>query len=343
MNSRNNTIDLAKFVAALLVAAIHTSLFIDVNPTLYFVFNELICRLGVPFFALCTGYYLCQKVNNSQYHIIWRQEWKLIKIYALWTILFFLFLIPNWIDIGYLSFPNCIGYLKSTVLTGSYFHLWYVLFVIYALPVYYLCIRYLRPSYWLGIAIVLYGINAINYGYSSFLPEGRIWSQVLSIIDKGYAMVKSQFVILPMLLCGAYLTEHLCSFRRNLILMMIAFLALIIEASLLRHFAQLEEVSYVFMILPTASFLFASLLFVKMNKSLFKHLGEMSLIIYCVHPMFCKYVNGLMPSTILSYIFVCLLSLLVGVIWIKIKYINTKKYDYENSRNDTCMSGIDKI
>lgn len=105
MVSRNNTIDFAKFIAALLVVAIHTALFRDVNQTLYIVFNLVVCRLGVPFFAICTGYYLCKKTKNSQRFLIWKQEWKLVKIYALWTVLYFLFLIPNWIDIGYLSIP----------------------------------------------------------------------------------------------------------------------------------------------------------------------------------------------------------------------------------------------
>ena len=342
MNTRNNTIDLAKFIAALLVVAIHTSLFSDVNGTLYFIFNELICRLGVPFFAICTGYYLCLKVKG--YKIVWEQEKKLLKIYGLWTLLYFIFLIPNWIEIDYLSFYNCIGYIKSAILTGSYFHLWYILYVIYALPVYYLCIRYFRPSSWIWLAIVLYGTNALYYGYSSFFPEGSACLQFLSLIDKGYAVVKSQFVILPMLLCGACLTRFAVSFKKGIALLMFAFATLIVEASLLKHYAKLESVSYIFMILPTAFFLFATLLEVKISKPFFKHFGKMSLIIYCVHPMFCKYVNGMAPNSISSYILVCFLSILVALFWIKVKPINrTNIFKYENSRNDTCTSGIDKI
>ena len=199
-----------------------------------------------------------------------------------------MFLLPNWIDIGYLSLPNCIGYLKSAILTGSYFHLWYVLYVIYALPLYYLCIRYLRPSLWLWVAIVLWCINAFSYGYSSFLPEGSAWLQVLSLSDKGYAIVKSQFVILPMLLCGAYLTKFNGCFRISMFLLVIAFLLLIVEASILKKYARLENVNYIIMILPTAFFLFSTLLLVKFTVPAVKDLGTMSLIVYCVHPMFCK-------------------------------------------------------
>lgn len=323
MNPRNSTIDLAKFIAALLVVAIHTSLFNDVNETLYFVFNELICRLAVPFFAICTGYYLCLSVNGDQSNKVWKQEWKLIKIYALWTLLYFLFLIPNWIEIGYLSIPNCIGYLKSAVLIGSYFHLWYVLYVIYAIPVFYLCLKYIRSSLWIWIAIALYGINAFNYGYSSFYSEDS-WVQIFSCINKGYAIVKSQFVILPMLLCGAYLTRRTGSPKRNMSLLTISFIALIVEASLLRHYAQLEKVSQIMMILPTACFIFASLISIRVDKPRFKHLGAMSLIIYCVHPMFCRYINDIVPNTITSFVIVCILSSIVAFLWIIIKRINKK-------------------
>lgn len=147
-----------------------------------------------------------------------------------------------------------------------------------------------------------------------------------------------------MLLCGAYLTEQTGSFKRNMSLMVVAFILLIVEATYLRKYAQLEGVTNIVMILPTAFFLFATLLKVKINESKFKHLGTMSLIVYCVHPMFCKYINGVAPNTITSYIIVSLLSVLVGVFWIKIKCIKSKNIIcYENSRNDSCTSGIDKI
>lgn len=317
MNPRNCTIDLAKFIAALLVVAIHTSLFSDVNETLYFVFNELICRLAVPFFAICTGYYLCLSINSDQSNKVWKQEWKLIKIYALWTLLYFLFLIPNWIEIGYLSIPNYIGYLKSAVLIGSYFHLWYVLYVIYAIPVFYLCLKYIRPSLWVWIAIVLYSINAFNYGYSSFFPEDS-WVQIFSCINKGYAIVKSQFVILPMLLCGAYLTRHTGSLQRNMSFLILSFIALIAEASLLRQYGHIEKVSQIMMILPTACFIFASLINIRIDKPIYKHLGAMSLIIYCVHPMFCRYIIDLAPNTIATYLTVGTLSVLVSFAWVRL-------------------------
>ena len=52
---RNNMIDVAKFVVAIMVILIHTSIFSGGN-VIVWQFDAFL-RLAVPFFVLCTGYY----------------------------------------------------------------------------------------------------------------------------------------------------------------------------------------------------------------------------------------------------------------------------------------------
>ncbi len=318
MNLRNNTIDFAKFIAAFLVVAIHTSLFSDVNQTLYFVFNELVCRLAVPFFAICTGYYLCLSVNNGQFNKVWKQEWKLIKIYALWTFLYFLFLIPNWIEIDYLTFSNCIGYFKSALLTGSYFHLWYILYIIYSLPILYIIVKYVNFKYWIYIAILLYGLYALYYGYIEFMPKKV--RQVLSLMKIGYAISLSQFITLPMLLCGAFVSKtKKWTLKNSYIGLVLSFILLMTEAIILKSWNHKSEFSYIIFILPVAYYLFKTLNKIKINKYRCQNLGNYSLIIYCIHPMFCKYINLIPTNTIMHFFIVCLLSVITSICWIQIR------------------------
>ena len=58
---RNNTIDLLRFIMALLIVALHSSPFLDYNPYVSYFFSQVLSRLGVPFFAAITGYYLIPK------------------------------------------------------------------------------------------------------------------------------------------------------------------------------------------------------------------------------------------------------------------------------------------
>lgn len=55
---RNSAIDLAKLIAALLVVGIHTRPCMDVSIDADFLFSGIVCHLAVPFFAVCSGYYL---------------------------------------------------------------------------------------------------------------------------------------------------------------------------------------------------------------------------------------------------------------------------------------------
>ena len=51
------SIDYFRIIAALLIVAIHIYPFIKINETINFVFTHIICRLGVPFFLVITGYF----------------------------------------------------------------------------------------------------------------------------------------------------------------------------------------------------------------------------------------------------------------------------------------------
>ena len=55
---RNTTIDLAKFIASLLIIGIHANIGSDINDTLRFLVVDILCRLAVPFYAVSTGYFL---------------------------------------------------------------------------------------------------------------------------------------------------------------------------------------------------------------------------------------------------------------------------------------------
>lgn len=305
---RSFVIDLAKFIAALLVIAIHTALFVDVNKNVYFVFNELICRLAVPFFAICTGYYLSENDVKSQWV-------KIVRIYIVWTILYFLFLIPNWISTGWLSLNNCLGYCKSAILTCSYFHLWYLLYMIYALPIFWICKKSL--GIWGGatLALILWTFNAFVYGYQEvFLSTGE---KISAIIHSGYAVTEAQFCILPMLLTGSALQ------RANLpnkficwLLIGLSLMGLCIEGVIVKSLRS-SEVSYIFMILPATLTIFAFLQKIQWNPKNASKLLNYNLVIYCIHPMFCRYIKC--GSSIIDYICICLLSIIAAYSWDTIK------------------------
>lgn len=301
---RNLSIDIAKLLAALLVVGIHTNLFADVHPQLHLIFTELLCRMGVPFFALCSGYFLVEKEN------LWPQWWKLVKLYGVWTVVYLLWLQMNWIETGYISVTAYVGYIKSAVLSGSYFHLWYVLYVIYALPVFWAICRFLRPRWWVIIALLLSGIYALYYGYENFLPS-KLYT-ILSFVKKGYAIGEAQFLLLSYLLVGAWLRKVNCSLsKRGLgIMAMVSFLLLVVEAENLKMVAPDYAVSRIFMILPTATAIFCLIKNIKITSFPINNCARLSLLIYCIHPIFCYYINPIATNSVVAWGVVSVVSLL---------------------------------
>lgn len=310
---RSIAIDVAKLIAAFLVVGIHTNLFGECNEQLQLLFTGLLCRMGVPFFAICTGYYLAEKESIMPH---WK---KLVKLYLIWSIIFLVWLQPNWIDTGYVSMDAYIGFCKSMILSGSYFHFWYVLYVIYSLPFYWLVKKYIPIKMWLPIVVLLYGFAALQYGYQSWLPDEV--NKAMSSVNGFYALSSAQFVLLPMLLTGAYLKfKGIPMQSRSIVLFLLFATSLVIEGEILFDYG-LRFVSYVLMILPTAATLFCVLQNMNLHSFPLKRCGELSLLVYCIHPILCYYINPLVNQTFWAWIIVSLLSLLFASTWLKISKI----------------------
>ena len=58
-------LDFSKFVAAFLVAAIHIPPFEEIAPVFSHEFQQVICRMAVPFFFVCTGYFIGEKITDK--------------------------------------------------------------------------------------------------------------------------------------------------------------------------------------------------------------------------------------------------------------------------------------
>lgn len=134
------SVDLCKFFMAIVVIAIHVHPFEGyASTTLLDVYN-LLCGCAVPFFFLCTGYFMAQKIlytNCEQQLVIMRRYVKkLLRLYLIWTLVYLPLTIlayctnttPWWKDIIY--------FIYGFVIVGEHYNswiLWYLLSGIYGL------------------------------------------------------------------------------------------------------------------------------------------------------------------------------------------------------------------
>ncbi len=84
---RNNSIDLVKWMASLLVVSVHSDAFSDISPLMGHIINSVFGRMVVPFFACVTGYYLTEySVEKPK---MWLKNLKsLFKYYVLLSVIY---------------------------------------------------------------------------------------------------------------------------------------------------------------------------------------------------------------------------------------------------------------
>ena len=79
-------LDFSKFVAAFLVAAIHIPPFEEIAPVFSHEFQQVICRMAVPFFFVCTGYFIGEKITDKDR--VKKYLFHIIKMYVWWSLLY---------------------------------------------------------------------------------------------------------------------------------------------------------------------------------------------------------------------------------------------------------------
>lgn len=314
--NRNSTIDLGKYIAALFVVGIHTGLLKDINVTAGFIIVDIICRLAVPFFAICTGYFMGTKLALGEYKsvnnkiILLKQEKKLIYIYCVWTIVYLIFSLPMWIHTNWFSAWAFVDYIIGAILKGSHYQLWYLLGMIYALPILYLLLPILNCKRAISISILMYMIWLLYYSYQWCLPE-KI-TQLLKLMSYLPALSAGIFLIIPLMLLGMKISRQpIIKLRNAFIYFMISFILLCTEAFWLKN-SGYDKVSYLIFTYPTSYFLFECLLNIKTDEKVFCTLGKISLFVYCFHPILIETVGKVIDNSVVLYLITIVCVTLIG-------------------------------
>lgn len=328
MEKRNNMIDVAKFVAAIMVILIHTPIFSEGN---VFVWQfDAFLRLAVPFFVMCSGYYLAERCefeegkmikcisNKKKVYSFLR---KICWMYIVWSFIYLIISIPVWIEAGWFSFVAFVDWGIAFFIKGSYFHLWYLLFVMYAVVFMYMISQNISIRFFPLLIIPLYLIEVIQYGYRVFISDSA--QNVLAIYDR-VSCLSAITRVLPFLLLGMYISY--CKKRGYAVYVMgfiIAIVCLMIERNFLRMHGQ-ESVSYIFGTLPASYFLFQLILNCKMKwkDKNFRILSQMSSVIYTIHPLLFIIIDCAEVDTeIVRFVLCLLLSIICSFTIIKFQEI----------------------
>lgn len=168
-NYRINSIDIARLFAAILVIAIHTQAILwfpeHANGNI-----QILTRVAVPFFFCTSGYFLQKSYVPRGCSAIAAAIWKMIKMYAMVSLVYFALI--------FLQSPALLHEPKKWMLidflfNGSYFHLWYMVGVIYSIAMIYMFCKLKLTKMLFPLAALCYAVGLLGtsyYGIGSRLP-----------------------------------------------------------------------------------------------------------------------------------------------------------------------------
>ncbi len=286
ISRRDPSVDIAKFLCAIFVVGIHTRPLSGMSEIADFVLCDILFRVAVPFFAVCTGYYLTRKMDSntegSGWYIIKSLAIRALLLYVLWSFFYLIVLSFSWYKAGILELSSFVGWFKSFLLGSSYYHLWYLAQLFWALFPFYLIVRFVNPKLHTLLACSLWLIGALAYVYSDVLGIGQGFVRVYNRFEAITGMFGR---MLPLLLAGSLLTRRPARNHNTSIFMSLLFLGcLSIEVFVLKDKGA-SRFSYVLSTLPLAFFLFDSIKRIVFNPRIdTKMISKASMNIYFLHP-----------------------------------------------------------
>lgn len=317
ITERNTTIDMFKYVASLMVVAIHTTGTFGTASNLGFGMINVVCRIAVPFFAVSSGYFYFSKLENEKYDfdmLIKAQMKKVFILYLVWTIIYLIYSIPFWLFSGWLSVHAFVDYIVASFLVGSHYHLWYLLSLLYALPIFWIVVTFIKKKWLLPLSIMLWTVKVLSYGYIQFFGKKK-W--MFEWMDKFPAFRDAIILILPLLLLGGLLRDGKKNEMNKISILLIgSFFLLFLEAFVLKENGQ-TKVSFIFMTYPTVYFLMRFILNrgnIKRNKKMWMLLGRASIMVYCIHPIIGEILEKLITNNVICYLLTIVIATMFGVL-----------------------------
>lgn len=336
-----DSVDLAKFIGSFLVVAIHTGIFISFSEVLNFYFVDLFCRIAVYFYFIASSYFFFfaiefhnDKIKKTKDNIkkLKRYVFRVSLLYVVWSAIYLVLDIIKWYRLGCLSLANFKGYVLSFFTNSSHYHLWFIISLIYAIPIMYFVLRYLGKRVLLVGSLVLYLIGLV-YGSYNFihLPFQSLYSTFANIWPR---MSTVLFCVIP--ICAlAFLCNNIRIKQPSLWILSIIMLILFsIEGMILYYYVPKNASSYIIFTLPTVLFLFVSIKNTPLTIKNSYEIRKLSTIIYCMHPLVIellgysvniKDLNSFVYFLIISFI-TLLMSIILLLLYKKFRFAKPLKY-----------------
>lgn len=292
-------VDLFKFIFSLLVVCIHVNPFADVNRTANLIVSGLLASFAVPYFFVVSGY---MSGDKSLQRIMRKPLYVCLLCMSLYLIL---------LQFWKLSFAQV---LQLILLSGGYFHLWYLVVLLYCMIICKTLFEKIPSKYCVIICVFTYILGCLFRTYlevntATGLFLFRLFSLGIPFFYYGMCVRKNQT------------EEKFAALKWGNCLFILLWIA---EVLILMKKGNSVGYTLLFTTFPVVAIIFSYSICLndRITLKAAPILGKISMIVYCIHPAILWLIQAIARKmgvervhSLLLYILVSTISCLIGLVY----------------------------
>lgn len=319
-------LDAAKFFMSLLIIVIHTRPFARISFAVDFLTADVIARIAVPLFYGISGFLLFGRLEYEDgkvkpcpgnWKLLVRSVMRNAVVYVICSVAYILFSLPSWYASGWWGMPMVRSCIISFFFSGSHYHLWFLLAMIYAVPLLAVVLRFVPVRKLIPVITVCWLVECRIYSYD-WISEG------LPVMEWLYSrfpiFFDATFRTLPLLGLGA-LAAKIPAARSSSAYARGALAGVLLngaEATLLLCLTPNEAHFSYLLTTPLTAYCLLRWLLMRQQMGISGQyaafLRKLSLWIYCIHPMVIQLLTDAgLDGGLLRWLAVTLLSAAASV------------------------------
>lgn len=328
-------INLGKFICALLVVLLH----IISDKDIFGYILSVTARISVPFFFMCSGYFLYNKFYESDINKrkknVFKYIYKIFKIYLISSLVYMVFDYKFYFANDN-KIKGSIILVRDFIFISTHYHLWYLISLCFAIYILYLLTKKMKFKNILIIAIIIYFFALISDIYYGII-RNTIFGQIIDVYEYLFGSIGNSFAVaLIFMLIGMEIKRYKIVCKKGMLkYFVLVYILFIAENYILKYFYIAKDNNTSMFLVVLIPIIFVSLLGLE-EKNKFSYiknysdlLKSLSITIYIIHPMVIKIIHPLISKILEElnlYIVAYIEYILVSLICIVIGYIFWKKY-----------------
>lgn len=318
------TVDLFKFIASIMVVAIHTQPYISNALADYWITSA--CRIAVPFFFVVGSYFYFS--SNKP---IWNYIKRLWVLYLVW----FVIELPSIYErffIGTPFFKGMIYFIRGLLLNNTFYASWYITASWQALLITYLLAK--RSTVLLYIIGILCAFLSVSNAMYAHFFDNDIWNSFTHYTNMCFAS-NSFIAAIPFCIIGRFIAIHrekILTHKRAFAFCLGAFIILgCIEVFYCKPYYEITDSFW--LLYPIALTLVVLLISynIPINEEASRILRKMSILVYLSHCIVIRLIKGLfdIDSGLTLFLSTALITIVISYLIVLLsKRIRILKYLY---------------